>query len=70
MELIIFIITIIILYQSYMINNYRKQAERNEERLKYKDSEIELIRHNLNTVNTKYYDLVNSKECKNCIHNK
>lgn len=50
--------------QAILISFMIRKITKLENKIEYKDGEIELLKHNYNTVSVKYYEIVNSEEYK------
>lgn len=69
MDLFILVISSIFFYQFSMIRAYKREIKDKENIIKFKNGEIELLKHNLDTTSKKYYEIVNNKKCQKCINN-
>lgn len=61
MEVFEWVISSVLFYQFVMIRAYKRAIKDKDVIISFKNGEIDLLKHNLNTVSKKYYDEVNSK---------
>ena len=61
MKIFEWLIVSVLFYQFAMIRAYKRVIKDKDVIINFKNGEIDLLKHNLNTVSKKYYDEVNSK---------